>query len=139
MTYCKACDEISDDVVLVSFEQFILFAEFVRCDYFFLNVFQGALTLLIVFLQDFGKKFFLVSKEGAHIIDGEFLEDHVVLGEGSGFVAENVLDSSEFLRDLAVSGEGSLDFFIVIDFSRKDDFGEVEVDSQADGDDAGQQ
>lgn len=135
MAYCKACDEVSDDMVLVSFEHFILFAKFIRCNDFLFNIFHGALTLLIIFLQDFGEKFLLIGKEGSDIVDGEFLEDHVVLGEGSGFVTENVLNSSEFLRDLTVSGEGSFNFFVVVDFSRKDDFGEIEVDSQADGDD----
>jgi hypothetical protein len=39
MAHCEACNEISDDVVFISLENFILFTEFVGRDYFFLDIF----------------------------------------------------------------------------------------------------
>lgn len=53
MAYCKTCDKISHNVMFASFEHFILLSELVCCNYFFLDIFERPLTLLIVFLQNF--------------------------------------------------------------------------------------
>lgn len=69
----------------------------------------------------------LVLGEFSDIIDGDLLEDHLVLGEGACFVGEDVSNSAQLLRAVAVSGDCPLDIFVVIDQVCVEQFGEVEV------------
>lgn len=72
-------------------------------------------------------------------MDVYLLEDHLVLGKSAGFVTKDVLNSAQFLRYLAVPGNGSLDLVIMVDLVGKDRLGNIEVDPETDGDNAGEQ
>jgi hypothetical protein len=139
MTYCKACNKISHNMMLVSFEHFVLFSKLICCDYFFLDILERPFALLIVFLQNFSKKSLLISEKGSNIVDRKFLENHVVLGQCSCFITENVLDPSKFFWNLAVSGQGSLNFLVIVNFPWKHNFGKIQIDSQTDGNYTGKQ
>lgn len=71
----------------------------------------------------------MIGKESSDVIDGQLFKNHVILGKGACLIAQDVLNSAELLRDLAVSGEGTLDFLIIVNFSGKNYFRKVKVDS----------
>lgn len=50
-----------------------------------------------------------------HVVNREFFEDHLILSERACFVGENIVNTTEFLRDLAVTGEGPLDLLVMVD------------------------
>ena len=65
-----------------------------------------------------------------------FFKRHLILREGACLITHNIMNSSQFLRNLTVSGNGSLHILISVDSSRKDGFGNIKIDSQRYGNDA---
>jgi hypothetical protein len=49
------------------------------------------------------------------ILNGNSLKNHLILGQCSSLIRQNVSDSSEFFRDCGISGDASFDQFIVVD------------------------
>lgn len=102
MTDCQTGNEVSDNMMFVSFKHFILLAQLICCNYFLLDVFHRTLALFVVFFEDFSEEFFLIGEERANVIDGYLFEYHIVLGKCSSLIAKNILDSSQLLRNLTV-------------------------------------
>lgn len=70
---------------------------------------------------------------------GKRPKSHTVLSQGSCFVAHNIVNSPELFRQLAIARHGSGNILVVVYSHREDKFGEIQVDPEGDGDDAGQQ
>lgn len=64
------------------------------------------------------------------LINWELFENHVIVGEGAGFIAQQIFDSAKFLRDSAVSTNRTRNQLIVCNFIGKVGFTEIQIDSQ---------
>ena len=139
MAYCKTCDKIPHNVMFASFEHFVLFSELVCCNYFFLDIFERPFTLLIVFLQNFCQQSLLIGEKGSNIVNRKFFKNHVILGQCSCFITENVLNSSKLFWNLAVSGQSPFHLLVIVNFPREYNFGKIEIYSQTYGNYTGKQ
>jgi hypothetical protein len=60
---------------------------------------------------------------------GDFLENHVVLGQCARFVAQHELNAPEFLRDCRVTSNGPSYFFIGFNLIFVEKLSEVQIDA----------
>ncbi len=93
---------------------------------------------IIVASENTNDLFILIVGKLGLIVNRNLPKEHIILCQSPCFIREDVLDSSKFLRTVAVSGDCALDRLILVDEVGIEEFGEVEVDPHGDGDDGAQ-
>jgi Na+-transporting methylmalonyl-CoA/oxaloacetate decarboxylase gamma subunit len=132
-------DEIPDDEILVALEGLVLLAGTLTLLHALVDVLHGSAGALVVLAQDGLEQALVLRLVAAHIVDRQLLEHHLVLRQRARLVRKDVVHAAQLLRNLTVAGEGALDLLVVVDAVGEEGLGDVEVDSQTDGDDAGEQ
>ena len=73
------------------------------------------------------------------VLHGDLLKNHFVLSQSAGLVSEQVLNAAQLLGDGRVARYGAVDFSVLVDAVGVVDLRHVQVDSEGDGDDVGEE